>query len=83
MTVAFTNSSSGATNYAWDFGDGKTSSATNAANTYTNVGSYTVKLTAIGAGGTNVLTRTNYIVATNPAPVVASFSGGPTNGLRR
>ena len=75
--------SSGATNYAWDFGNGNTSSAAHPTNTYNSAGTNTVKLTAIGAGGTNVLTRTNYIVATNPAPVVASFSGGPTNGLRR
>jgi len=44
--------------------DGKTSAATNAANTYTNAGAYTVTLTAVGSGGTNALTRTNYIVVT-------------------
>src|SRR5262249_1169126 len=35
-------------------------------NTYSNAGSYNVTLTAIGPGGTNVLTRTAYIVVTNP-----------------
>src|SRR5205085_2761834 len=81
LTVSFTNLSTGATNYSWIFGDGHTSTASNPANTYSNAGSYTVVLTAIGAGGTNTLGRTNYIVVTNPPPVVANFIGGPTNGL--
>jgi PKD repeat protein len=79
LAISFTNLSTSATNYSWNFGDGKTSTATNAANTYTNAGMYTVKLTAIGSGGTNALTRTNHIVVTNPPPV-ANFNGTPTNG---
>jgi PKD repeat protein len=66
LSVSFTNLSTGATNYSWAFGDGKTSTQTNAANTYSNAGSYNVTLTAIGPGGTNVLTRAGYIVVTNP-----------------
>jgi len=80
LTVFFTNLSTGATNYSWDFGDGKTSTATNPSNTYTNAGSYTVRLTAIGPAGTNSLTRANYIVATNVPPVLADFAASPTNG---
>jgi PKD repeat protein len=80
LTVNFANSSSGATNYSWNFGDGNLSSAANPAHTYTNAGTYTVKLTAVGAGGTNSLTRANYIVVTNPPPPAVSFTGGPTSG---
>src|SRR6266404_188442 len=80
LTVNFTNLSSGATNYSWDFGDGNTSTAINPANTYTNAGNYTVSMRAIGTGGANTLSRTNYIVVTNPPPVVADFVAGPTNG---
>jgi len=79
LTVSFTNLSTGATNYSWVFGDGKTSTATNTVNTYSNAGSYTVRLTAIGPTGTNSITNVNYIVVTNAAPV-ANFVGGPTNG---
>jgi PKD repeat protein len=68
LTVSFTNLSSGAINYSWDFGDGNTSVSVNPTNTYTNAGSYTVSLTAVGAGGTNSLTRTNYVVVTIPPP---------------
>jgi PKD repeat protein len=83
LTVSFTNSSSGASSYVWDFGDGKSSANANPSNTYTNSGSYSVTLTAIGAGGSNTLTLTNYIVATNPPPppVIANFAAGPTNGI--
>ena len=79
LAVTFTNLSSGATNYSWAFGDGHLSSNTNASNTYTNPGAYSVTLTAVGPGGTNTFTRTNYIVVV--APVVAGFTGGPTNGV--
>jgi parallel beta-helix repeat protein len=73
LTVAFTNLSSSATNYTWTFGDGKSSAVVNPSNTYSNAGTYSVTLAAVGAGGTNVSTRTNYIVVTNPSPLVASF----------
>jgi PKD repeat protein len=79
LTVTFTNASSGATNYSWAFGDGNSSAATNAVNTYSNAGTYSVTLTAVGPGGTNALTRTNYI--TVAAPVVAGFTGAPTSGV--
>lgn len=81
LTVNFANATSGATNYSWNFGDGNSSSTVNPAHTYTNAGIYTVTLTAVGAGGTNSLTRANYILVTNPPPPVLSFSGGPTTGL--
>ena len=84
LTVTFTNLSSNSTNYVWNFGDGNTistSSKTNVTDTYTNAGNYTVILTATGLGGTNSLTNTAYIVVTNPPPPVASFNGGPTNGV--
>jgi PKD repeat protein len=73
LSVSFTNLSTGATNYAWTFGDGNTSALTNPANTYTNPGTYSVTLTAVGPGGTNALTRTNYILATLPSSVTMTI----------
>src|SRR6185295_14813645 len=82
LTVTFTNLSAGADTYAWDFGDGNISTNTNPTETYTNAGVYSVTLTAVGAGGTNALTHTNYIVVTNPPPpVTADFVADTTNGL--
>jgi PKD repeat protein len=69
LLVSFTNLSTGATNYSWAFGDGNTSPLTNPANTYTNPGAYSVTLTAIGSGGTNILTLANYIVTVSPPPL--------------
>jgi PKD repeat protein len=68
LTVTFTNLSSEAADYAWDFGDGQTSTNTNPVNLYTNAGTFSVTLTAIGLCGTNALTRTNYIVVVNIIP---------------
>jgi len=83
LSVAFTNLSSGATNYSWDFGDGNGSADTNQSNTYSNAGTYTVTLTATGPGGTDTLVRTNYVVVANPPPpvVIADFAGGPMSGV--
>jgi RHS repeat-associated protein len=66
LTVTFTNSSTGATSYLWDFGDSHTSTVISPTHTYTQAGVYTVSLTADGPGGSNTLTRTNYITVTPP-----------------
>lgn len=44
--VSFTNTSSGATSYLWDFGDGTTSTVASPTHTYTENKSYQVSLTA-------------------------------------
>lgn len=45
LPVSFSNGSTGATNYIWDFGDGSpTSTAQNPSHTYTSPGTYTVML---------------------------------------
>ena len=44
LTVNFTNSSRGYIDYAWDFGDGNVSNVNNPSHTFTQVGTYTVKL---------------------------------------
>jgi len=80
LTVAFADSSTGAvSSYAWAFGDGGTSTLQNPAHVYAAVGTYSVSLTVTGPGGSDALTRTNYIDVTEPAPV-AGFSGVPTSG---
>lgn len=50
--IQFTNASENAESYTWVFGDGTTSSESNPAKAYANPGIYTVKLTAVGPGGT-------------------------------
>ncbi len=83
LTVTFSNLSSYATNYVWNFGDGNkfnTTSSTNVTDTYANVGSYTVSLTATGLSGTNSLTNTAYIVVTNPPPFQLNITNADNGG---
>jgi PKD repeat protein len=79
LTVNFTNQSSGATSYSWNFGDSQTSTATNPSHTYTSTGTFTVTLTATNSCGSDQEVKTNYITVTCTPPV-AGFSGSPTSG---
>ena len=51
LTVNFTDQSIGATAWAWDFGDGNTSSLQNPTHTYASNGSYQVSLAVPNVGG--------------------------------
>ena len=76
LTVQFANASTGATDYAWDLGDGSTSSAVAPAHVYASAGTFSVTLAASAGALTNTLTRTNYIVVTNlPPRLVVSAAG--------
>jgi len=79
--VAFTNTSTDATSYQWNFGDGNTSEEVNPAHTYTSDGVYTVSLTATNAYGNNILTQTNLITVDLPdAPVTTGAENcGPAS----
>ena len=50
--VTFNNTSTDASTYAWDFGDGSTSTDKNPVHTYATYGTYTVVLKVVGEGGT-------------------------------
>ncbi len=52
-SVTFTNTSSNATSYSWNFGDGTSSTQESPTKTYAANGAYTVTLTARGEGGEN------------------------------
>lgn len=78
LLVQFTDNSTGTiTNWEWDFGDGNSSTLTNPSHTYQNAGSYTVRLTVSGPGGSNTKTRADYIeVSEKPSIAVTSPNGG-------
>ncbi|RMG80449.1 MAG: PKD domain-containing protein, partial [Chloroflexi bacterium] len=77
--VRFTNLSSGnITSYTWDFGDGGSSPAANPVHTFTQPGTYTVKLTVTGPGGTANVSR--QINVTSPSAPVASFTVDKASG---
>lgn len=73
----FTNTSSGATNYNWDFGDGNTSTQQDPQHTYTATGTYTIQLIATsGAGCLDSITGSIDIIE----PPVADFTVAPDSG---
>jgi PKD repeat protein len=79
-TVAFRDLSSGTTplTYAWEFGDGATSTEQNPSHTYIRQGLYTIKLTVTNAYGSSSEIKNDYI-AIGLAPQ-ADFTGQPTAG---
>ncbi len=75
-TVYFVNTSTGATNYLWDFGDGTgTSSLLNPTHVYTSGNTFTITLISYDG---NCADTTTQSVAVNPAPVVL-FSANATS----
>jgi len=66
------------TSWAWDFGDGNTSTDQHPSHTYNDPGIYTVSLNVTNACGWDVETKENYItVGGLPS---ADFNATPTNG---
>ncbi|MAU12340.1 MAG: hypothetical protein CL607_21130 [Anaerolineaceae bacterium] len=53
-------------NYEWDFGDGTTQTGRTVTHEYTQAGTYNVKLTVTGLGGTHSITRDIEITETPP-----------------
>jgi PKD repeat protein len=71
----FTNTSSGAISYEWNFGDGLGSTATNPSHEYAAAGNYTVVLTATnGSGCSDVFSST---VMVNVSPTAGFTSNSP------
>ncbi|KAE8763783.1 ThuA domain-containing protein [Georgenia thermotolerans] len=63
LTVAFTGERSGGVTYAWDFGDGATSTEANPRHTYAKVGTYSATLTVTYADGEKASTTTKVTIA--------------------
>lgn len=74
LTVNFSNTTTDAVSYLWNFGDGTTSTQLNPTKTYNNTGTYTVRLTATGLNGcTNTMVRTNYIRILPPSATITNL----------
>jgi PKD repeat protein len=68
--VSFTNSSSNANTYSWDFGDGNNSTDASPVHQYTNLGLYTVTLIAdAGVCGSDTKVYTDLILVGAETPV--------------
>jgi len=80
LDVTFTDTSTGSpTSWAWDFGDGGTSTSQNPSHDFTSVGVYTVTLTATNSLGSTtakliIIVTSNTTPADNPPTAVISAS---------
>jgi PKD repeat protein len=79
LAVTFTNTSTGAASFLWDFGDGTSSTATSPVKTFASGGSFLVTLTATGPGGVDTETRTitaassaSFTITAGPGQIGAS-----------
>ncbi len=66
LTVQFTDQSSKATAWDWDFGDGNTSGKESPIHTYTNSGIYDVRLTVTNEEGSDTKEKLGYITVVEP-----------------
>lgn len=82
--ILFRNESAAGTSpitaFAWDFGDGQTSSAENPRHAYAEIGTYTVSLTVQTAHGQDTRTKQNYITIIPKGPE-AAFSATPQEAV--
>lgn len=63
QTIQFTDTSTNSpTSWLWDFGDGTTSTLQNPTKSYSTAGLKTVTLTATNSGGSDAITKADYIV---------------------
>ena len=81
LEVTFTDTSTGTLldSWAWDFGDGGTSTEQHPLHTYTSPGTYTVQLDVDGLSGQARRTR-NHLIVVDSAFLDVDFDAAPTLG---
>jgi PKD repeat protein len=80
LEASFTNRSAAATSFAWDFGDGATSTSAEPVHTYASPGTYGVTLTASGPCGTSDVTDT-VVIDPGPSMLSVSTTGAGSGGV--
>lgn len=81
LAVKFTDASAGSpTSWNWNFGDTQTSTEQSPSHTYTQAGSYTVKLIVSNGTKTDTSTKNAFITVQEATNVTADFQGNATKG---
>ncbi|MEI9955526.1 MAG: PKD domain-containing protein [Ferruginibacter sp.] len=70
LTVSFTNTSTGAATYNWDFGDGNSSTVKSPTHTYTTTGTFSVTLIVTNANGCSDTLKKPELVKIQPPLIV-------------
>lgn len=74
FTAGFLNASVGGVIYSWDFGDGNTSTLENPSHTYTDTGTYNIRLIIIDSSSCNVADTAYSVVRASDSRVTTAFS---------
>jgi PKD repeat protein len=83
LEVQFTDRSSGAETWSWDFGDGSSTTEQNPAHVFTSAGTYTVTLSISGDEGSSTTTGTVMVIGGSTgqgSSVKAQFTASPIAG---
>lgn len=81
LGVSFTDlTQNTVTTWNWDFGDGNISTVQNPFHTYSNPGTYSAQLVVTGPGGSDSITKTDFIQI-NYFPPTAGFTADITTGI--
>ena len=75
LAVTFTNTTTEGTTYAWDFGDGQTSTVMSPVHTYATQGIYNVSMTATNSNGTSTATAIIFLGADLSTFTAAKLAG--------
>ncbi len=79
QSIQFTDNSTNATSWTWNFGDGTTSTLQNPTHTYTTPGTYTVTLTASNNVGNSTKTSSITVLDVTAPTITVNSTGGLFN----
>ena len=83
-TCTFTDTTTNSpTTWAWDFGDGGTSTLQNPTHNYTTVGTYNVKLTASNSYGSNTMMKYSFVVSSPVVTILPAIIQYPLSVIGR
>lgn len=82
LTVNFSGTSADSVSeWLWYFGDADSAWGQNVTHEYTQAGRYDVKLHIVGPKGSNIATRSSYVIIHNDSVIMQAFTGQRTDPL--